>query len=230
MDNEEQLLAETALANRALGASGQSDMVWGHASIRDPDGRGVWMKAAGWSFGEVLAERVALVSPEGEVLAGHGPRHIEYPIHTEVMNARPDVNSVVHTHAPAAVSFASLDVPLLAISHDGVEFAEPQVPRFTRTGALISSAELGQALALTIGDGVGCLIPQHGLVTVGPDPATAVMRALLLARACHNQLQAMAAGPIKLSSDSAEIALKKSQVWPESQINAGYAYLCRQAG
>ena len=56
------------------------------------------------------------------------------------------------------------------------------------------------------------------------------MRALLLARACHNQLQAMAAGPIKLWSDSAEIARKKAEVWPESQINAGYAYLCRQAG
>ena len=229
MDTEEQLIAQTALANRALGASGQSDMVWGHASIRDPDGRGVWMKAAGWSFGEVTGDRVALVSPEGAVLAGHGPRHIEYPIHTEVMLARPDVSSVVHTHAPAAVSFAALDVPLLAISHDGVEFAQPPVARFTRTGALISSAELGRALADTIGDGVGCLIPQHGLVTVGPDAATAVMRAVLLARACQVQLQAMAAGPIKLWSDSAELALKKTQVWPESQINAGYAYLRRQA-
>jgi ribulose-5-phosphate 4-epimerase/fuculose-1-phosphate aldolase len=229
MDTEEQLIAETALANRALGASGQSDMVWGHASVRDPDGRGVWMKAAGWSFGEVTGDRVALVSPEGEVLAGHGPRHIEYPIHTEVMLARSDVGSVVHTHAPAAVSFAALDVPLLAVSHDGVEFAEPPVPRFTRTGALISSAELGQALAEAIGDGVGCLIPQHGLVTVGPDAATAVMRAVLLARACQVQLQAMAAGPIKLWSDSAELALKKTQVWPESQIKAGYAYLRRQA-
>ena len=229
MDTEEQQITETALANRALGASGQSDMVWGHASIRDLDGRGVWMKAAGWSFDEVTTDRVALVSPEGEVLAGHGPRHIEYPIHTEVMNARPDVGSVVHTHAPAALAFAALDQPLLAISHDGVEFAEPQIARFTRTGALISTAELGQAVAEAIGDGVGCLVPQHGLVTVGPDAATAVMRALLLARACHNQLQAMAAGPIKLWSDSAEIALKQGQVWSESQINAGYAYLCRQA-
>jgi len=230
MDTEERVIAETVQANRALGASGQSDMVWGHASIRDPQGRGIWMKAAGWSFDEVTPARVLLVTPDGEVLAGDGPLHIEYPIHTEVMIARPDVGTVVHTHAPAAVSFAALDRPLLAISHDGVEFAEPQIARFTRTGSLINSAELGRELAETIGDGVGCLIPQHGLVTVGPDPATAVMRALLLARACHNQLQAMAAGPIKRSSDSAEIALKKRQVWPESQINAGYAYLCRQAG
>jgi L-ribulose-5-phosphate 4-epimerase len=230
MDTEEQLIAETAQANRALGAAGQSDMVWGHVSIRDPEGRGVWMKASGWSFEELTPDRVVLVTPDGEVLAGSGRRHIEYPIHTEVLNARPDLNSVVHTHAPAAVSFAALDQPLLAISHDGVEFAEPQIPRFTRTGALIKTAELGQALAETIGDGVGCLIPQHGLVTVGPNPATAVMRALLLARACHVQLQAMAAGPIRRSSDSAEIALKKAEVWPQSQIDAGYAYLCRKSG
>jgi L-ribulose-5-phosphate 4-epimerase len=230
MDTEEQLIAETAQANRALGAAGQSDMVWGHVSIRDPQGRGVWMKASGWSFEELTPDRVVLVTPDGEVLAGSERRHIEYPIHTEVLNARPDLNSVVHTHAPAAVSFAALDQPLLAISHDGVEFAEPQIARFTATGALIKSAELGKALAETIGDGVGCLIPQHGLVTVGPNPATAVMRALLLARACHVQLQAMAAGPIRRSSDSAEIALKKAEVWPQSQIDAGYAYLCRKSG
>jgi len=230
MDTEEQLIAETAQANRALGAAGQSDMVWGHVSIRDPEGRGVWMKASGWSFEELTPERVVLVTPDGEVLAGSERRHIEYPIHTEVLNARPDLNSVVHTHAPAAVSFAALDQPLLAISHDGVEFAEPQIARFTTTGALIKSAELGKALAETIGDGVGCLIPQHGLVTVGPNPATAVMRALLLARACHVQLQAMAAGPIRRSSDSAEIALKKAEVWPQSQVDAGYAYLCRKSG
>ena len=230
MNAEERLIAEAAAANRALGASGQSDMVWGHASVRDPEGRGVWMKAAGWSFEEVTSARVALVTPAGEVLAGSGPRHIEYPIHTEVMKARPDVSSVVHTHAPAAVAFAALEEPLLAISHDGVEFAEPQIARFTRTGSLISSAELGRALAETIGDGVGCLLSRHGLVTVGPDPATAVLRAVLLARACQVQLQAMAAGQIRLWSDSAEIALKRAEVWPESQFNAGYAYLCRQSG
>jgi L-fuculose-phosphate aldolase len=56
------------------------------------------------------------------------------------------------------------------------------------------------------------------------------MRAILLARACQVQLQAMAAGQIRLWSDSAEIALKKAEVWPESQVNAGYAYLCRQSG
>ena len=79
-------------------------------------------------------------------------------------------------------------------------------------------------LALNDEESVGMVLAN------GPDAATAVMRAVLLARACQVQLQAMAAGQIQLWSDSAELALKKRQVWPESQINAGYAYLCRQAG
>ena len=63
MDTAERLIAEAAQANRALGASGQSDMVWGHASVRDPEGRGAWMKAAGWSFEEMTPDRIVLVSP-----------------------------------------------------------------------------------------------------------------------------------------------------------------------
>lgn len=224
---DDRMRAEAATANRALGAGGQSDMVWGHASLRDPLGRGTWMKSAGWGFEEITPARVVLVGWDGAVLVGDGPRHIEYPIHTEVMASRADVHAVVHTHPAAAVSFAALDEPLLALSHDGVEFADPPIARFTRTGSLIRTGELGAALATTIGAGLGALIPQHGVVTVGPDAATAVMRAILLARACRVQLDAMSAGTIRRWSDTDEIELKKAEVWPRSQINAGYVYLSR---
>jgi L-fuculose-phosphate aldolase len=225
---EADLISEVATGNNALAAAGQSDLVWGHASLRDPQGRGAWMKASGWGFEEVTPDRVVLVARDGTVLAGAGPRHIEYPIHVEVMAARADVGSVVHTHAPAASAFASLDVPLRAISHDGVEFALPQVPRYTRTGALIRSADLGTALADTIGAGPGCLIPQHGLVTVGPDLASAVMRAMLLDRACAQQLRAIAAGGPAIWSDDDELRLKQAEVWSPAQLQAGYGYLVRK--
>src|ERR1700735_4833706 len=98
---------------RALAAAGQADMVWGHPSVRDPGGRGVWMKCSGWGFEEIDAGLIVLVSQQGEVLAGDGARHIEYPIHTEIMAARPDVGAVVHTHSSAANAFSALDAPLL---------------------------------------------------------------------------------------------------------------------
>lgn len=224
-----EVIRTAVAANRALGAAGQSDLVWGHASVRDPAGRGAWMKASGWGFDEITAERVVLVSPGGDVLNGVGQRHIEYPIHIEVMDRRPDVGAVVHSHAPAAVAFASLDVPVRAISHDGALFSEPDIARFRATGSLISDAQRGAELAAVIGDGPGCLIPNHGLVTVGSDPAEAVMRAVLLDRACQVQLAAMAAGGPLTWSDAEEVARKRREVWVPSQLRAGYAYLCRLA-
>ncbi len=187
------------------------------------------MKAAGWGFEEVTAERVVLVSDDGEVLAGTGARHIEYPIHSEVMKRRPDVGAVVHTHALSAVAFASLDVPLRALSHDGAWFAEPDIPRFRASGSLVRTAELGAALACAVGDGPGCLIPNHGLVTVGASVAQAVMGAVVLERACKVQLAAMAAGGPQVWSDKEEVELKQREVWTPEQISAGFDYLCRAA-
>src|SRR5690348_17224434 len=214
---------------RALAAAGQADMVWGHPSVRDPEGRGVWMKASGWGFEEVDASRIVLVSPGGEVLAGGGPRHIEYPIHTEIMAARPDVGAVVHTHSPAACQFAALDVPLRPLDHAGSLFCYPDIPRFTLTGGLIKTRELGAALAGALGDARACLMPQHGIVAVGPDAPAAVMTAVLLDRACRTQLTAMAAGPLRRWGDEEDTVAKRADVWSSRQLRAGWEYLLRRA-
>jgi L-fuculose-phosphate aldolase len=214
---------------RALAAAGQADMVWGHPSVRDPEGRGVWMKASGWGFEEVDASRIVLVSPAGEVRSGAGPRHIEYPIHTEIMAARPDVGAVVHTHSPAACQFAALDVPLLPLDHAGSLFCYPDLPRFSLTGGLIKTAALGQAVAAALGDARAILLPQHGIVTAGPDLPSAVMTAVLLDRACRTQLTAMAAGPLRVWGSSEDTIAKRADVWAPKQLQAGYEYLLRQA-
>jgi ribulose-5-phosphate 4-epimerase/fuculose-1-phosphate aldolase len=215
---------------RALAAAGQSDMVWGHPSVRDPDGRGVWMKCSGWGFEEVDAGRIVLVSPDGEVLAGDGPRHIEYPIHTEIMAARPDVGAVVHTHSAAANAFSALDAPLVPLDHAGSLFCYPEIPRFTQTGGLIKDRSLGAALAETLGDAVACLLPQHGIVTAGADMPAAIMTAVLLDRACRTQLTAMAAGPVRRWGDEQDTVAKRADVWSAKQLLAGYQYLLRMAG
>lgn len=214
---------------RALAAAGQSDMVWGHPSVRDPEGRGVWMKAAGWGFEEVDESRVVLVSPSGSVLAGDGPRHIEYPIHTEIMAARPDVGAVVHTHSASANAFAALGVPLRPLDHAGSLFCYPEIPRFTLTGGLIKTTSLGKALASALGPAVACLMPQHGIVAVGPDLPAAVMTAVLLDRACQTQLSATTAGPLSNWGDEEDTVAKRADVWSERQLRAGWDYLLRTA-
>ncbi|MGW4774356.1 class II aldolase/adducin family protein [Nocardia sp. NPDC004278] len=223
------VVREVVQASGALAFAGLSDMVWGHASVRDPEGKGVWIKASGWGFEEIDADKVHLVSSDGAVLTGEGKRHLEFPIHTEIMARRTDVGCVVHTHAPALAAFASMDVELQPISHDAVPFTYPQLPRFTETGALIATRDLGRALAETLGDAHGILMPNHGAVTVGPDAASAVMYAVLLERACRTQLLALAAGGSKVWSDEQETRFKRDQIWNLGQLGAGFEYLARRA-
>lgn len=230
MDNTPHPLAElTALGSRALAAAGHGDMVWGHLALRDDEGRGVWMKAPGWGLEEIRHDRVQLVSWEGDVLVGAGAPHQEYPIHTEIMRARPEVGATVHTHAAAVNAFSALDVPLRPISHDAVLFAEHGLPRFTATANLVNSPGLGRALARELGAARACLMPQHGLVAVGPDVAHAVMTAVLLHRACALQLTALAAGGIRDFTGHEESVEKASTVWSAQQIEAGWRYWARQA-
>jgi L-fuculose-phosphate aldolase len=225
----DELRREVALGCRILGDADQGDLVWGHVSARDPGGRGVWMKASTLGFDEVGSGDVLLVDRDGNVLEGEGRRHAEYPIHTELMAAVPSVGAVVHTHAPAAVAFASLDVPLRPISHEGTLFVPPDIARFTRTGDLILTAELGEDVAVAIGGRNALLLVNHGIVTAGPDVATAVMTAVLLDRACRMQLTAMAAGELRRWSSDEEALSKRDHCYGPELLRQAWAYLSRRS-
>lgn len=216
-----------AAASRILAASGQGDLIWGHASIRDPDGRGVWIKQAEYGMEEVVPSLVHLVSPAGELVSGHGSRHNEYPIHTEIMRARPDVGAVVHTHAPHAVALAAAGIPVRPVSHAGNLFVSPEVPRFTATADLIMTAELGRAVAATLGDANALFLVNHGIVAVGPDIQTATVTAILLEQACEQQLRTTAFGGAPTWSDAAESAAKREHIYNARALSSVWDYLRR---
>jgi L-ribulose-5-phosphate 4-epimerase len=223
-----ELRSLVATGCRVLGQQDQADLVWGHLSARDPNGRGVWMKRSAIGFDEVGEEDVLLVSSEGEVIGGEGRRHTEYPIHTEIMAARPDVGAVVHTHARSVVAFAALDVPLLPVSHEGTLFTPPDVPRFVETSDLIVTAALGQRVAEVLGDGNAVLLVNHGLVVAATDVPTAVISAILLDRACRMQLTAMAAGPLRRWTDPQEALVKREHCYSPTLLVQGWEYLVRR--
>src|SRR5438093_3817539 len=127
-ERDQTIRKQVALASRVLGVEDLGDFVLGHVSVRDPDGRGVWMKATGWGFEEITADRVQLLGWEGQILAGEGRRHVENPIHTEIIRARRDVNSVVHVHVPNAVAFASSRFPCLPSHPKGASLSRPTSP------------------------------------------------------------------------------------------------------
>lgn len=218
-----------AMACRVLAANGHSDYIWGHAAMRDPDNRGVWMKGSGLGFNEITADSVVLVDFEGNVLEGSVRRHIEWPIHTEVMVARPDVGGTVHSHPPHALALGASQQPLLPVSHAGTMFVPPDVPRFTRTANLIVDRDLGQQVSADLGAAGAMLLVNHGIVTCGADLREAVIGAILLENACQQQLLTMGFGGESVRfSDDEEALAKRATVWSGAQLTQLWDYLVRQ--
>jgi ribulose-5-phosphate 4-epimerase/fuculose-1-phosphate aldolase len=197
-------------------------MVWGHVSMRDALGRGVWLKGSNLGFDEVQEIDVILLSWDGEILEGTAGRHVEYPIHLEIMKVRPDVQAVVHTHPLYSVAFAATGRPLLALSHEACHFVPPDIARFLQTGDLIRTPELGQDLATCLSDRNAVLIPHHGIVTVGSDLGRAVATATHLERAC--QIALLAGEGAHASSD--DEALQKRER-SERHLGMAWDYLSR---
>jgi L-fuculose-phosphate aldolase len=188
------------------------------------------MKASRWGFEEINAERVLLVSWDGDVLDGDGRRHAEYPIHTEVMAARDDVGAVVHAHSAPAVAFGATGLPLQAVSHEGTLFVPPDIARFTVTGDLILTPDLGRSLAETLGARNAALMINHGVVVATADVPSAVVTTVLLETACRMQLQALTAGGVAHASSDDEALSKRDHCYSPELLRQAWDYLVRRLG
>src|SRR5262245_51233463 len=146
-------LVELARACRILEMEGHGDMTLGHLSLRSFDGRGFWMKRNRIGLGEVLgADDVVLVDWEGHQLAGQGTRHSEWPIHSEILRARPEVTVVAHTHPFHASVFSASTDPLIPFTLDADYLLD--VPRHEAEVALVKTKEEGDALETLVGGAV----------------------------------------------------------------------------
>ncbi|NMD56789.1 MULTISPECIES: class II aldolase/adducin family protein [Tsukamurella] len=219
--------ATVATSSRIMAATGAGDLIWGHVSVRDPEGRGVWLKQASYGLEEITPDRVHLVAPDGEVLDGGGQRHSEFPIHTEVMAARPDVGGVVHVHSRYAVALAAAGAELLPVSHEANYFAGNGVPRFTETADLILTRDLGRSVAAALGKAQALFLVNHGIVTVGPDLETATVAAVILDRACQQQLTTLGYGGDPSRSDPAESRAKREHIYSDEAQQQVWDYLAR---
>jgi L-fuculose-phosphate aldolase len=135
------------------------------------------------------------------------------------------VNAVVHTHPLYSIAFAATGWPLKALSHDGSHFVPPDIARFTRTGDLVRTPELGQALADTLGDRLAVLMPNHGITTAGADIGEAVAAATHLERAC--QIALLAGRDAQGSSDEEALAKRERSA---RHLAMAWAYLARSVG
>jgi L-fuculose-phosphate aldolase len=225
--NLQAALVEVARACRILEMEGHGDMTLGHLSLRDPAGRGFWMKRNRVGLGEVLGpEDFVLIDWDGRNIAGKGGRHSEWPIHSEILRLRSDVEVVAHTHPfHACVFSASLD-PLQPFTVDADYFVD--VPRHEDDVALITTKEEGITLAKALGKGFAVLMGNHGVTFCGMSVPHAACVGIFLEKACKAQLVGMSAG-FQTKMPTPETRLKRhEQVMTPIHWEHSWNYFCRK--
>ena len=202
-------LDKLALASRILEMEGHGNFTLGHLALRDPEGRGIWIKRWGLTLGEVQDwNDHQLLDFDGNLLYGDsGKRHSEWPIHMGIYKARPDINASAHTHPRYGTVFSCTSEPLRALSNAGSYFAGPP-PRFTRTSELIRDTGVGDDMAHVLADNYAIFLRNHGVVFCGESIEKMTIVGVNLEVACQQQLEIAASGLAYDWPDDDELARK----------------------
>ena len=177
-------LSELVEACRILEMEGHGNMTLGHLSLRDPDGRGAWIKRRGISLGEVCGpEDFVLIAHDGKILAGTGARHAEWPIHMEIYRARPEIQTIAHTYPFYGSVIGATAAPITAVTREACYF-ERRVARYSKSSNLITTPELGRGLVEVLGPHYAVLIHNHGVAFCGRSTAECVVIGIMLERVC----------------------------------------------
>jgi L-fuculose-phosphate aldolase len=198
--------------------SGLAGQVSARAQGKNATPGSFWTLQFGYGFDEATPERMVLVDEDLKPVSGErggGRPNPGTRFHIWIYRKRPDVQAIVHTHAPSASALAATGKPLKTIHmdsamlHGTAHLADwPGVPVADDEGRIISAA---------LGDAKSILLANHGLLTAGNSVEEAAYLAVFFERAARMQLAAMAAGGYRevkpeLAAEAREFLLQPSIV------------------
>ncbi|NWK96215.1 aldolase [Sphingobium lactosutens] len=228
--SSEEIIEDLVHANQILAAKGIFDS-FGHVSARIGPDR--FLLSRNLAPGQVTRDDLVEYDLDSEAVAGEAPRpYLERFIHGEIYRSRPDVWAIVHHHAPAMIPFGAVKTaPLKPVCHMS-GFIGECAPVFEirnaggdDTDLLITSRDLGQALAKDLGEANLVLMRGHGTTVVGPDVRTVVYRAIYGEVNARLQLACSTLGePTYLTAAEARAA----QVSCEGQVHRPWQNWCAE--
>jgi L-fuculose-phosphate aldolase len=165
----------------------------GNVSVRDGDL--VAVTPSGLRYGDLTPELVGVHQLDGTAVEAPLAPSSELPLHLAVYAARPDAGAVAHTHSPAATALSTLADEVPAVHYYAAMFGGPvRVAPYATYG----SDALARGAVEALRDRTGCLLGNHGAVTVGADLAAAHDKSVYLEWLCDVYLRASAAGSPRL--------------------------------
>jgi L-fuculose-phosphate aldolase len=187
-----ELRTEIAGVCRQLAAAGLVVGTAGNVSARDGDL--VAVTPSGLDYGSLTAELVGVHRLDGSPVEAPLQPTSELPLHLSVYAAT-GTAAIVHTHSPAATAVSTLVDEIPAVHYYVALFGGPVA---VAPYATYGTEELAAHVTAALNGRTGCLMANHGAVTIGPDLATAHRHAGYLEWLCDVYLRAAASGTPRL--------------------------------
>lgn len=215
-----------AYACKILAMTGQEAGLAGQISLRSERPGAYWTLRFGLGFDEATPDDFIEVDRDLHTLTGEGMANPATRFHLWVYDARPDVMSLIHTHAPWVSALAAARQKLIVAQmdmtplYDDCAFLDewPGVPIADHEGVIISKA---------LGDRKSIILAHHGYLTAGVSIQEATYLAVYLERAARMQIRAQAFGKLTPVNDALAREAHDYLLQP-SIVNATFRYWSRQ--
>jgi ribulose-5-phosphate 4-epimerase/fuculose-1-phosphate aldolase len=146
----------------------------GNISLRDDTEDVVAITPSGIAYKTMREEDITIIDLSGKWLEGKYKPSSEFPMHTAVLRARPDIKATVHTHGMFATIMAMGDEELQPVTPPQCEFTPVHIVPFTMPG----SDNLADIVVKTLGSGRAVLLKNHGMFCCGKNMKAAMAAAI----------------------------------------------------
>jgi HCOMODA/2-hydroxy-3-carboxy-muconic semialdehyde decarboxylase len=168
VNSVEAAINDLVIANRILANEDVVD-AYGHVSIRHPENPKHFFLARSLAPDLVTKDDIVELDLECNPVGGDKrPLYLERFIHGAILEARPEINCVVHAHAEDTLPFGIAPAtPLQPVIHSG-SFMGSTVPvwdiqdEFGDTNILVANMAQGRSLAKALGPNNVALMSAHG--------------------------------------------------------------------
>jgi L-fuculose-phosphate aldolase len=200
MFNNEELLREQLINTGILLLDkGLVAGTWGNISVRIPETKHILITPSGRNYRELSRDDLAKIDQNGDFFSGNYKPSSELPLHLAVYQARPDIQSIVHTHSTFASALAVARKGIPPIIEDLVQLAGGSIE--VSQYALPGTSELARNTVTALGQKNAVLLANHGVLGCGQSLQEAMTACELVEKAAQIYLYAEQLGGAHILSD-----------------------------